>query len=52
MLELGQVGKTSDTPAFKQIATALGQPIGFGRIAPGDKVLSETQLRSTLASPA
>lgn len=45
MLELGQVDKTSDTPAFKQIATALREAIRSGRIAPGDKVPSETQLR-------
>lgn len=45
MLELGRVDKTSDTPAFKQIATALREAIGSGRIAPGDKVPSETQLR-------
>jgi GntR family transcriptional regulator len=43
--ELGQVDKTSHAPAFKQIATALREAIGSGRIAPGDKVPSETQRR-------
>src|SRR6478752_7442992 len=45
MLELGQVDKTSDTPAFKQIAAALREAIGSGRMASGNKVPSETQLR-------
>lgn len=45
MLELGQVDKTSDTPAFKQIAAALREAIAAGRIAPGDKIPSEAQLR-------
>src|SRR6478736_5443669 len=44
MLELGQVDKTSDTPAFKQIAAGLRDAIGGGRLAPGDKVPSESQL--------
>src|SRR5262245_2803144 len=44
MLDLGQVDKTSDTPAFKQIAEALRESIGTGRIEPGEKVPSEAQL--------
>ncbi|GAB3055109.1 GntR family transcriptional regulator [Intrasporangium mesophilum] len=44
MLDLGQVDKTSDTPAFKQIAEALRESIGTGRIGPGEKVPSEAQL--------
>lgn len=44
MLELGEVDKTSDTPAFKQIAAGLRAAIGSGRIGPGEKVPSESQL--------
>ena len=44
MLELGQVDKASDTPAFKQIAGALRESIGAGRIGPGEKVPSEARL--------
>ena len=44
MLDLGHVDKTSDTPAFKQIARELRNAIATGRIAPGEKVPSESQL--------
>lgn len=44
MLDLGQVDKTADTPAFKQIARELRDAIKGGRIAAGDKVPSESQL--------
>lgn len=44
MLELGQVDKASDTPAFKQIAAELRGAIGEGHLSPGDKVPSESQL--------
>lgn len=45
MLELGEVDKASDTPAFKQIAARLREAIAAGRVAPGEKVPSESQLR-------
>lgn len=44
MLDLGEVDKASDTPAFKQIAAGLRDAIGAGRLAPGNKVPSESQL--------
>src|SRR5689334_13731287 len=44
MLDLGQVDKASDTPAFKQIAEQLRASVAAGRLAPGDKVPSESQL--------
>ena len=44
MLQLGEVDKASDTPAFKQIAEALRFAIHEGEIAPGEKVPSESQL--------
>ena len=44
MLDLGQVDKTSDTPAFKQIARELRDAIAMGRIPAGEKVPSESQL--------
>src|SRR6476661_7803980 len=44
MLDLGEVDKASDTPAFKQIAAELRGAIGSGRLSPGDKVPSESQL--------
>ncbi|MFC7598020.1 GntR family transcriptional regulator [Terrabacter sp. GCM10028922] len=44
MLELGEVDKASDTPAFKQIASGLREAIASGRIPPGEKVPSESQL--------
>lgn len=44
MLELGEVDKTSDTPAFKQIAASLRDAVANGRLAPGDRVPSESQL--------
>ena len=44
MLDLGEVDKASDTPAFKQIAAGLRDAIGAGRLSPGDKVPSESQL--------
>jgi GntR family transcriptional regulator len=44
MLQLGEVDKASDTPAFKQIAEALRFAIHEGEIAPGERVPSESQL--------
>lgn len=44
MLEFGQVDKASDTPAFKQIAGQLRAAVTSGRLQPGDKVPSESQL--------
>jgi len=44
MLELGQVDKASDTPAFKQIAQGIRDAVVAGRLGPGDKVPSEAQL--------
>lgn len=44
MLDLGQVDKTADTPAFKQIAQQLRAAIAAGRVAAGEKVPSESQL--------
>ena len=38
------VDKTSDRPAFKQIADDLREQIESGRLAAGDRVLSEAQL--------
>lgn len=44
MLELGQVDKSSDTPAFKQIAQGIRDAVSSGRLNPGDRVPSESQL--------
>ena len=44
MLELGQVDKTADTPAFKQIAQGIREAVSSGRLKPGDQVPSEAQL--------
>ena len=44
MLKFGQVDKTSDTPAFKQIAEEVRAAVTTGRLEPGDKVPSESQL--------
>ncbi|MDU0313180.1 GntR family transcriptional regulator [Phycicoccus sp. M110.8] len=44
MLELGQVDKTSDKPAFKQIAEEVRAAVTTGRLEPGDRVPSESQL--------
>lgn len=44
MLEFGQVDKASDTPAFKQIAEEVRAAVAIGRLQPGDKVPSESQL--------
>ena len=35
MLELGQVDKTADTPAFKQIAQAIREAVSSGRLSLG-----------------
>lgn len=44
MLELGQVDKAADMPAFKQIAQQLRDTVKSGSLEPGDKVPSESQL--------
>lgn len=44
MLSLGQVDRTSDVPAFRQIARHLRTAIAGGDPAPGDRVPSEAQL--------
>lgn len=44
MLELGQVDKAADMPAFKQIAQQLRDAVTSGSLEPGDKVPSESQL--------
>lgn len=44
MLELGQVDKTADAPAFKQIAQQLRDAVTSGSLGPGEKVPSESQL--------
>ncbi|KQZ90257.1 GntR family transcriptional regulator [Phycicoccus sp. Root563] len=44
MLDLGQVDKTADTPAFKQIAQGIREAVSLGRLQPGDQVPSEAQL--------
>lgn len=44
MLSLGQVDRTSDVPAFRQIARELRAAIAGGDPAPGDRVPSEAQL--------
>lgn len=44
MLSLGEVDKTSDTPAFKQIAGSLREAVRSGGIPPGERVPSEVQL--------
>ena len=37
MLELGQVDKSADTPAFKQIAQGIREAVSSGRLSPGDR---------------
>jgi GntR family transcriptional regulator len=49
MLELGQVAKSADTPAFKQIAQGIREAVSSGRLNPGDKVPSESQLMEHFA---
>jgi GntR family transcriptional regulator len=49
MLELGQVDKSADTPAFKQIAQGIREAVSSGRLNPGDKVPSESQLMEHFA---
>lgn len=44
MLELGQVDKSADMPAFKQIAQGIREAVSSGRLSPGDQVPSESQL--------
>jgi GntR family transcriptional regulator len=43
-LELGQVDKSADMPAFKQIAQGIREAVSSGRLSPGDRVPSESQL--------
>lgn len=49
MLELGQVDKSADTPAFKQIAQGIREAVSSGRLKPGDKIPSESQLMEHFA---
>lgn len=44
MLPLGQVDKSADRPAFRQIADQLRAAIVGGALGPGDRVPSESQL--------
>lgn len=44
MLELGQVDRTVDSPPYRQIAGMLRQGIRSGRLAPGARLPSETEL--------
>ena len=44
MVELGEVDRTSDTPAFKQIAARLRQAVIAGTLTPGEPIPSESRL--------
>jgi GntR family transcriptional regulator len=43
-MDLGRVDKTSDIPAFRQIAASIRGAVRRGDLAPGDKIPSESQL--------
>ena len=44
MLELGQVDRTVDSPPYRQIAGMLREAVRSGRLAPGERLPSETEL--------
>ncbi|UVO12579.1 GntR family transcriptional regulator [Mycobacterium sp. SVM_VP21] len=44
MLELGQVDRTVDSPPYRQIAGMLREGVRSGRLAPGARLPSETEL--------
>lgn len=44
MLELGQVDRAVDSPPYRQIARMLREAISSGRLPPGERLPSETEL--------
>lgn len=44
MLKLGQVDRSVDSPPYRQIASMLREAINSGRLAPGERLPSETEL--------
>lgn len=44
MVQLGDIDKTDDRPPYRQIAAALREAITAGRLAPGDRLPSQSEL--------
>ena len=44
MVQLGDIDKADDRPPYRQIAAALREAITAGRLAPGDRLPSESEL--------
>lgn len=44
MVQLGDIDKADDRPPYRQIAAALREAITSGRLAPGDRLPSESEL--------
>ncbi|MGH3924093.1 MAG: GntR family transcriptional regulator [Pseudonocardiaceae bacterium] len=44
MIQLGDIDKADDRPPYRQIAAALREAITSGRLAPGDRLPSESEL--------
>ncbi|MGH3796908.1 MAG: GntR family transcriptional regulator [Pseudonocardiaceae bacterium] len=44
MVQLGDIDKTDDRPPYRQIAAALREAITAGRLAPDDRLPSQSEL--------
>ena len=44
VVQLGEIDKAADRPPYRQIAAALREAITAGRLAPGDRLPSESEL--------